>query len=773
LSSGGPAIAPPRVCRGRRPRRCTLALSAALAVLACLAAPTAAQERTPTPSAGQRSDGGGSVLPIVAVLLLAAAGGGVQLWVLRRRARPVSGPAPEVPERTRNPPLLVASATAHPTAASRREGEPRSSRSRPHAAPLVRAPPDPRSAWTAEIEWRQSGDEAQFFVVARSDAGGRVARIATSPALSWPPAGPAGVRALTDAAAMLEPALLAAGWSALPPGEPWYAKRFAWAAAASAPARAPTPPKGRAAVRTGRSRSLAGERLRAPLVFAGVAVAAFMVARALGGQPFGFALVFGGAVVVGTSLFLSERYVVSLGFLLAYLALADGFLKLKYGGNAITVVRDVLLLAVVAGASIRLAVRKTEVTLPEGTGLVLAWVVVVLVQLFNPANGTILHSVQALRQQIEFVPFFFFGFAVMRTKDRLRGFFFLLLVVTAINAVVAYVQYQAGPEAVAAWGPGYAEKINGTTDIGGRTFYDAQTNSKHLRPFGLGSDTGFGGNLAVLAAPAAWAFIALTRRRVTQLVGTLLAAGVVLAALTSQTRLALIGAVVAFVSSFAFAVANRRAVVAIVALLVFGAIAYGAGSYLGRNSNEQVFSRYSTLLGPGAVGSTVTYKRSSFSVLPQLLENHPLGAGFGSAGAASSTPGAPAAARVLDAENEFNFLVIETGLPGVLVLLTFHLWAVIRSIAAIRHQRDSELRLLLAGIAAPLVAMLVMWFGGPVTSSSPTGPFLWFAAGTMAYWATVALPSHPTRPAEPAKGSRNVPVRRREARGLDAGGSGW
>jgi hypothetical protein len=337
----------------------------------------------------------------------------------------------------------------------------------------------------------------------------------------------------------------------------------------------------------------------------------------------------------------------------------------------------------------------------------------------------------------------------MRTKARLRGFFLLLLVVTAINAVVAYVQYQAGPEAVAAWGPGYAEKINGTGEIAGRTFYDARTGSEHLRPFGLGSDTGFGGNLALLAAPAAWAFIALTRRRLTQILGTILAAGVVLAALTSQTRLALVGAVVAFISSFAFAVANRRAVVAIVAVLVFGGVAYGAVSYLGTNSDEQVFSRYSTLLGRDAVSSSVTYKQSSLSELPRLLEEYPLGAGFGSAGPASSTPGGPAAARLLDAENEFNFLVIETGIAGLLVLLIFHLRVVLRSIVTVRRQRDPELRLLLAGIAAPLVAMLVMWFGGPVTSSPPTGPFLWFAAGTLAYWATVARPSRPP-PAAPA-----------------------
>ncbi|MEA2283047.1 MAG: hypothetical protein QOK21_3654 [Solirubrobacteraceae bacterium] len=497
----------------------------------------------------------------------------------------------------------------------------------------------------------------------------------------------------------------------------------------------------------------AGQPFRALVVFAGAAAAAFMVTRAVGDEPLGFAIVIGTGVAIGTALFFSERYTVSLGFLAAYLGLADGFLKLRYGGNAITVVRDVLVLAIVAGAIVRLAVRKTAVTLPPATGLVVAWVVVVLLQLFNPANGTLMHSVQALRQQIEWVPLFFLGFAVMRTKGRLRGFFVLLLVVTTINGIVALVQYRAGPDAVAAWGPGYADKIYGTVDLAGRTFY--QGDNKHLRPFGLGSDTGFGGNLAVLAAPAAWAFIALTRRRAAQFLGAILAAGVVLAAVTSQTRLAVIGTVVAFASSFAFAMATRRAVVAIVSLLVLGGIAYGAIAYIG-HSSDQVFSRYSTILGRKAVTTPVSYKRGSFAQLPSLLEKHPFGAGFGSAGPGSSTPGAPATAKVLDAENEFNFLLIETGVLGLVTLLAFHVGAVLRSVAAVRRQRDPETRLLLAGIAAPLVAMLVMWFGGPVTGAPPGSPFLWFGAGVIAYWATAGAPPRRAGPARKAAAAEPV-----------------
>ena len=46
---------------------------------------------------------------------------------------------------------------------------------------------------------------------------------------------------MSRAADELEVAMLAAGWKPLPPGEAWYAKRFAWPRAA-APRRAPTAP---------------------------------------------------------------------------------------------------------------------------------------------------------------------------------------------------------------------------------------------------------------------------------------------------------------------------------------------------------------------------------------------------------------------------------------------------------------------------------------------------------------------------------------------------
>jgi hypothetical protein len=89
-------------------------------------------------------------------------------------------------------------------------------------------PPATRQAWTAEVQWQQAGGESFFCVIARTAPGGGAAVVAKSEPVEWPPASAATVQRLTAAARELETLLVAAGWRPLPPGDAWYAKRFAW-----------------------------------------------------------------------------------------------------------------------------------------------------------------------------------------------------------------------------------------------------------------------------------------------------------------------------------------------------------------------------------------------------------------------------------------------------------------------------------------------------------------------------------------------------------------
>jgi hypothetical protein len=96
-------------------------------------------------------------------------------------------------------------------------------------SPVAPAPPDPDRAWAAEIEWHLIDGGSQFRITARPvDGGAEPITLGASEPLDWPPRDARAVQALTDAVRTLESALVATGWSALPRGTQWYAKRYAW-----------------------------------------------------------------------------------------------------------------------------------------------------------------------------------------------------------------------------------------------------------------------------------------------------------------------------------------------------------------------------------------------------------------------------------------------------------------------------------------------------------------------------------------------------------------
>jgi hypothetical protein len=158
------------------------------------AAASISQASPPPAHAGHTS------VAVWAALLLVAAIALVGVWMLiRERRTSTARVEPQTP--------AAASATLE----------------RPSAVP-----PAPEQAWTAQVEWRGTGRHCTFCVVATTIDAGRTATLPASPLIEWPPADASAVRAMTEAVSTLEVSLLAAGWSPLPPGDAWFAKRFAW-----------------------------------------------------------------------------------------------------------------------------------------------------------------------------------------------------------------------------------------------------------------------------------------------------------------------------------------------------------------------------------------------------------------------------------------------------------------------------------------------------------------------------------------------------------------
>jgi hypothetical protein len=440
------------------------------------------------------------------------------------------------------------------------------------------------------------------------------------------------------------------------------------------------------------------------------------------------------ALIAGTALwfFASERRELTLAVFMLYLGLLDGYLKLKTNSQTTTLGRDLLLYTLAVGALLRAFVRREPIRLPPLSGWVLTWVAVVLVQLANPATGFSLHSLGAVRPHLEFVPLFFLGYWTMQSRSRLIGFLVLLLLIAAANGAVNVIQYSLSPAALATWGPGYAARINGTGDVSGRNFVDQQAHSRN-RPFGRGSDFGFGGAVGVLAAPAALALLALVRRhRRATLAAALAASGVVLAVVLSEARVALIGSVVALVAYLALTITPRRVLPTFAGLAVFGLVAYFVVSGLGTGSTAGSFDRYRNIAPGQVLNTTIQYRGATLAELPNYFKQYPLGAGLGKVGPAASFASGGAAA--LNAESETNYLALEVGIAGLVVFVLWNLRLLWLSSTRIRRIHDSELRLLLSAIAAPLFAILVSGAAGVTSATSPMSPYLWFAGGILSYW---------------------------------------
>lgn len=456
-------------------------------------------------------------------------------------------------------------------------------------------------------------------------------------------------------------------------------------------------------------------------------------------------------------MFLTRRYEWTLAVLILYLGLADGFLKLSTGSPRATLVRDVLLYAIVAGALARIASRRQQVALPPLSGWVVAWLVVVGVQLFNPENGTISHSLAGVRPHVEWVPLFFFGYYAMQSQARLRGFLLLLLVVSACNGVVGLIQLNLEPDQLAGWGPGYEQALSDEGNVSKRTFADDEGNER-TRPFALGGDFGFGGTLGILALPAALALLALARRRGIRLLTLALAAGPVLGIATSQARTAVIGGVVAVFAYAGLTITSRGGLRTLAGIAVALVIGYGTITVLSSGSEEGTFDRYQSIDSPGkALSTAFNYRKDTLSKVPDYVVDIPLGAGIGSKGPAASTAGVGSGAKY-DGESEPTFLLIELGLPGLLVMLGFTLTLFSLSVRRIRRIEDRETRILLTAVAAPLFAIFSTWFVGVTTATTPNAPYLWFAGGILSYWLIGRVRDTVPVRSEPALGGHERPL---------------
>jgi hypothetical protein len=439
---------------------------------------------------------------------------------------------------------------------------------------------------------------------------------------------------------------------------------------------------------------------------------------------------------------------------LAYVFLLDGYVRLSTGNADLTLLRDVVPSVLVLVGLAGLATTPHRIPRPPMVGFVCLFIGLVLVQIANPYAISPEEALAATRQHLEFVPLFFLGFAVMNTVDRLRGVALLIVIAGALNGVVGLAQANLTSEQLANWGPGYARLVTTqTTPAGekrGARVYVTESGEERLRPPALGGDLGFGGVMGALALPLGLALALGAGRRSDQTLGLVTLPLSLAAVLTSQTRTAVLVAVVAVAAFLTIGAAGRRGGAIVARSVVASACAVLAFSFAFRGSLD--LSRLSSI-APSRLLDTFTGERGgSVALLPDYVWQYPLGAGLGSVGPAAGARQASVHAGELSGENLFVFMVVELGVAGLLVVLAMFVAVLRCGVSASRDAPDRKTQLLLSALTAGLGACAVLSLGGAITAAPPTAPFFWLGVGTLARW------THVERPAAVAGLSRRGPA---------------
>ncbi len=437
------------------------------------------------------------------------------------------------------------------------------------------------------------------------------------------------------------------------------------------------------------------------------------------------------------TLIVNPRLEVTVTILAVYLGCLDGPLKgFSGGGNLVAVSRNVLITAVAIGALARLAAKREPIKLPALSGWVFTFIALVLVEAFNPNTIGFTKIAGGVRQQLEWIPFFFFGYALIRSKDRLRKMFLILGLIALANGIASTVETRLSPQQMASLGPGYSERILGTGGVSGTTFFSE--GEGHVRPLALGSDIGFGGGVGLIALPGTLALLAFAGYRRRRWVAPLLCAGALLAVATSLSRTNVLGSIVTLVAFGGFSLsAGRQVIRPLLALLGLLLIATVIVTVLSSTEGSSAFSRYASI-GPEKVATAApSYKEISLKQIPNDVANDPFGFGLGTSGAASSFGGKTTVTlegHGFSSETEYNFVMNEVGLPGLVFWVSFTLLLIWLGATRMTRLEDIETRVDLAAICAVIIGLTITGFAGAFSAGQGAGPFFWFAAGVCAYW---------------------------------------
>ena len=418
----------------------------------------------------------------------------------------------------------------------------------------------------------------------------------------------------------------------------------------------------------------------------------------------------------------------------------EGMVKLV--GNYHPIVHigvDVVLWAIV-GVWVAKAILQRRTRLPRVplfTVLVLH-VVWVSLLVFSPYTASIFVGVASLKIHLSMIPLYFIGFLFASSADTPRRFIRALTVVWCFAFALTLVQYMGGP--------GSLFDFSGPALSRFAYFHE-------WRPFGTTAIPGGEAVFALMALPFALYLVLSGRHRLRDpwIIATIV--GSLAVFFVSGVRQLFLGSFIMLLGMMGLQVirGRGRAFGVSVALAGLGAVTYiGVAEYvlpaaqvsledatgipdLWRERNP--LDRFQTLLQ----GETYrAARKGGITLVWDRIKSAPLGVGLGRTGSAASALGSSLKGDRFNAQlqQEFGFqdnffaaMIVETGIPGTLLLTIMMIGLGIQAVRLSRQAPTLEDSVFGALVAGYMLSIFVMSWGSQPLLANPTLAFFWFLGG--------------------------------------------
>lgn len=429
--------------------------------------------------------------------------------------------------------------------------------------------------------------------------------------------------------------------------------------------------------------------------------------------------------------------------LLGYLSI-EGFLKLLSNYNRIVHVGfDIIVLSLAAYLVLQ-AIMEKRAHLDElpYTKLILTYALWMVLQLLNPFSPGLVQSIASFKVHLTMVPLYFIAATLFRNPDDIVKLLFGLTVMAFVPYGMSLIQYALGPASFLDLSPRFWANISYYHDF---------------RPFGTSAVPGGSSVIAFLVVPLSFVLLSLPQAR--RMMKPIAALSILLAIGTfvvSGIRQVFLGCLLAIVVMGVLSLSRRSGKVLFVGgfVIVLGVAAYlGVATYLRPMAQEailrdprapQIWRERDVTTRLFTLTQASSYREARANPIDAIVKRatkYPFGAGLGRTGSAAGVfkeqramdmTSAQVQSEVGWSDNFFADIIVEGGLPAMVMLTWLMVAMLVNSYRLARVAQDPVIRLTGAAMTGFYFAILVMCYGSSPLLGNPITAYFWFFCGLCA-----------------------------------------